>query len=150
MFTGQCVKTGGQKDDLRSEDGELAIITVLGVGFADKASHTDDVTSAEKVMLLLEGLASRILCLAHHLDLDTLCANIVKDQLGTGSPLGVDTATDANSDICLLFALLETLIVLQDVAQVGVNLELMRVGVRLLGLAQLVDFVTPNLKVLLK
>jgi hypothetical protein len=48
-----------------------------------------------------------------------------------------------------LLALLETLVVLQDIAQIGVDLELVRVGVGLLGLAQLVDSLTANLEVLL-
>jgi hypothetical protein len=101
-------------------------------------------------VLLFEGLASGILGLAHDLDLDTLGADIVEVQLVTGGTLGEDTASDANGNIGLLFALLETLIVLQELAEVGVDLELVRVGIGLLGLAQLVDFLAPNLEVLLE
>jgi hypothetical protein len=149
VLRGNCVQTRGQKNDLRSEDGKLAIITVLRISLADKSSHAHNVTSAEKLMLFLEGLASRVLGLAHHLDLDTFCANIIENQLGTSGTLSVDAATNANNDISLLFTLLETLVILQDVAQVGIDLEFVRVGVGLLGLAQRVDLLAPNLEVLL-
>lgn len=101
-------------------------------------------------MLLLERLSSGELCLAHYLDLNTLCADIVEVQLVAGRALSVDTATNANGDIGLLFALLEALIVLKELAEVSVNFEFVRVGLRLLGFAQLVDFLAPNLEVLLE
>lgn len=150
VLGGNGVQTRGQEDDLGSEDGELTIIAVLGVGLSDETSHTDDVTSAEELVLLLEGLSGGVLGSAHNLDLHTLGADVVEDQLATGGTLGVDTATNADHGVGLLFALLETLIVLQDVAQIGVDLELVGVGVWLLSLAQLVDSLAPNLEVLLK
>lgn len=101
-------------------------------------------------MLLFKGLSGRELCLAHCLDLDTLRADVIEVQLITGGTLGVDTTSNANGNIGLLFALLETLIILNEVAKISVDVEFVWVGVRLLGFAQLVDFLAPNLEVLLE
>lgn len=87
--------------------------------------------------------------LAHDLNLNTLGANVVEHQLATGRALGEDTTANADNGIGLLFALLETFVVLQDIAQIGVDLELVGVGVWLLGLAQLVDLLAPNFEILL-
>ena len=88
--------------------------------------------------------------MAHHLDLNTLRADVVEVQLVAGRTLSVDTTTNANGDIGPLFSLLEALIVLKELSEVSVNVEFVRVGVRLLGFAQLVDFLAPNLEVLLE
>lgn len=149
VLGGDSVQTRGQESDLGGEDGKFTIITVLGVGLANETGHTDDITAAEELVLLLEGLSSRVLGGAHDLDLDTLGADIVEDQLATSGTLGVDTTTEVDSDIGPLFALLETLVVLQNVAQIGVDLELVGVGVGRLSLAELVDSLAANLEVLL-
>lgn len=149
VLGGNSVQTRGQENDFGGEDGKFTIITVLGVGLANETGHTDDITTTEELVLLLEGLSSRILGGAHDLDLDTLSADIVEDQLATSGTLGVNTATEVDNGIGPLLALLETLVVLQDVAQVGVNLELVGVRVGLLGLAELVDSLAANLEVLL-
>jgi hypothetical protein len=88
--------------------------------------------------------------LAHDLDLNTLRANVVEVQLGAGGTLGVDTASNANGNLRLLLALLETLIFLEEVAEIGIDVELVGIGIRLLGLAQLVDLLAANLEVLLE
>lgn len=139
-----------QENNLSSEDRKFTIVTVLRVSATWETDDTHNITSTKQLMLLLEGLSSRKLCLAHYLDLNTLCADIVEVQLVAGRALSVDTATNANGDIGSLFALLEALIFLKELAEVGVNLEFVRVGVRLLGFAQLVDFLAANLEVLLE
>jgi hypothetical protein len=150
VLGGNGVQARSQENDLGSEDGKLTIVTVLRRSATGETDNTDDITTAEELVLLFEGLASGILGLAHDLDLDTLGADIVEVQLVTGGTLGEDTTSDADGNIGLLFALLETLIVLQELAEVGVDLELVRVGIGLLGLAQLVDSLAPNLEVLLE
>ena len=101
-------------------------------------------------MLLFEGLSGRELCLAHHLNLNTLRADVIEVQLVAGGTLGIDTASNTDGNIGLLFALLETLIVLNELAEVGVDVEFVWVWIRLLSFAQLVDPLAPNLEVLLE
>lgn len=144
------VQARRQQNNLSSEDGKLAVIAVLRVGTTRETNNTDDIASAEKLVLLLERLASRELCLADNLDLNTLRTDIVEVQLVTGGTLGVDTASNANGNIGLLLALLETGVVLEEVAEVGIDQELVRVRIRLLSFAQLVDFLATDLEVLLE
>lgn len=101
-------------------------------------------------MLLFERLSCGELCLTHYLDLDTLRADVVEVQLVAGGTLGIDTASNSNGNIGLLFAFLETIIILNKVTELSVDVEFVRIGVRLLGFAQLVDFLAPNLEVLLE
>jgi hypothetical protein len=150
VLGGNGEQARSEEDDLGSEDGKLSIVTVLGRGATGETDDTDDITTAEKLVLLLERLASSILGLAHDLDLDTLGADIVEVQLVAGGTLGEDTTSDANGNVGLLLALLEALVVLEELAEVGVDLELVRVGIGLLGLAQLVDLLAPNFEVLLE
>jgi hypothetical protein len=145
-----CVQARSQESNLSGEDGKFTIVTVLGVSAAGETHEAHNVTSAKQLVLLLERLAGRELCLAYNLDLNTLSADIVEDQLVSRGSLGVDTTSDANGKIGLLFALLETLMFLDELAEVGVDMELVRVGIRLLGLAQFVDSLASNLEVLLK
>lgn len=144
------VQARGQEDNLGGKDRKFTIVTVLGVGTAGETHDANNVTTADKLVLLLERLTGRELGLAHDLDLDTLSADIVENQLVAGRTLGVDTASNANGNIRLLLALLETLLLLNKVAKVGVDVELVWVGIGLLGLAQLVDSLAANLEVLLE
>lgn len=144
------VQAGRKKDHLRSEDGQLTVGTVLGAGTAGETDDTDDVTTAEVLVLSLERhAASGVLSLSDDLDLDTLGADIVEDQLGAGSTLSVNTTGDADGDLGLLLALGETLVISEVLAQIIGNLELVGVGVGVLGLAQLVDSLAADLEVLL-
>jgi hypothetical protein len=101
-------------------------------------------------MLGLKGdIASRVLGLADDLHLDAFRTDIIEEELGTRGTLGVDSTGDTDGDIGLLLALGETLVGLEEFAQVIGDLELVRVGVGLLGLAQLVDSLAADLEVLL-
>lgn len=140
----------GQKNNLSGEDRKFTVVTVLGVSSARETHDSHNITPTKELVLLLERLSGGELCLAHYLDLNTLCADIVEVQLVARGTLSVDTTSNANGDIGLLLALLETLIVLEEVAEVSVDVEFVRVGIRLLGFAQLVDFLAANLKVLLE
>lgn len=151
VLGGNRVQAGCQKDDLGGEDGKFAVRAVLGVRTARETDNTNDITSPELLMLLLKWhITGSKLSLADHLNLGALCADIVENQLGAGGTLGVDATSNADGHVGLLLTLLKTFIGLEELAQVGVDLELVRVGVRLLGLAQLVDALAPNLEVLLE
>lgn len=52
------------------------------------------------VLSLEWNVSCRLLCLTSNLDLDTLGADIVENQFGTSSSLGVNSSSNAN----LLFA----------------------------------------------
>lgn len=139
-----------QKHNLRREDGKFTIGPVLGATTARESNNTNNITSPEVLMLLLKGdAAGSVLALAHDLYLYTLRADIVKVQLGARAALGVDSTGDANGDIGLLLALLEALVVLEELTQVVGDVELVRIGVWVLGFAELVDFLASDFKVLL-
>jgi hypothetical protein len=87
--------------------------------------------------------------LTHDLDLDTLGAEIIEEKLVARGALGVDTTSKADADLGLLFALGERGIVGKELAQIGVDLELVGVRVGALGLAQLIDSLAADLEVLL-
>lgn len=101
-------------------------------------------------MLLLEGdIAGRILGLAEDLDLDALGADVVEDELGASSTLGVDSARNADLGLLLLLALLEAVVLLEEIAQIDGDLELVGIRVWVLGLTELVDLVAADFEVLL-
>lgn len=144
------MQAGGQKNKLSGEDRELAIVTVLGGGTAGETDNSDNITTTDVLVLLLEGgAASGELGLTHDLDLDTLGAEIIEEKLVARGALGVDTTSKADADLGLLFALGERGIVGKELAQIGVDLELVGVRVGALGLAQLIDSLAADLEVLL-
>lgn len=125
-----------QKHHLLRKNRQLTIRPVLGVTATREPDNTHDITSPQLLMLGLERDIPRgKLSLTHDLHLHALSADIVENQLGSGRTLGVDTTRDADGDIGLLSAFLQTLVVLQILAQIIGDLELMRVGIRLLGLS---------------
>lgn len=144
------VQARRKEDDLVGENGKFTVRAVLGGSAARETDDADNVTTAQLLVLLLEGhISSSVLGLAHDLDLDTFGANIVEVQLSTGRALGVNTTGNANRHIGLLLALLQTGVILDVFAQVVGDLELVRVRIRVLGLTQLVDTLAANLEVLL-
>lgn len=145
------MQAGCEENNLRRKDGELTICSVLGVTATRESDDANDISSAQLLMLSLErNIALGMLSLAHNLNLDSLGTDIVEDQLRTRRPLGVDSASDADFDVRLLFALLETFVVLQELPEVGRHMELVRIRVRLLGLAKFVDSLAPDFEVLLR
>lgn len=150
VLGGNGVQARRQKDDLSRKNRKLTIGSVLGASPTGESNNTDNVTSPEVLVLLLKWhLASGVLTLAHDLHLDTLSAKVVEVQLGARAALGVDTTGDANGGFGLLVALLETLVVLEELAQVIGNVELVRVGVGVLGFTELVDSLAADFEVLL-
>jgi hypothetical protein len=151
VLGGDGVKAGGEKNNLRCKDRQLTVRAVLGVTAARETDDTDNITSSKVFVLSIErNLAGSILSLANHLHLDALGADIVEDQLGAGRALGKYSTGNSDRGIRLLFALLETLVILEVLAEVIGDLELVRVGVRLLGLAELVDPIAADFEILLQ
>jgi hypothetical protein len=151
VLGGDGVKAGGEKNNLCCKDGQLTVWAVLGVTAARETDDTDNITSPKVFVLSIErNLAGGILSLANHLHLDALGADIVKDQFGAGRALGKNSTGDSDCSTRLLFALLETLVVLEVLAEVIGDLELVRIGVGLLGLSKLVDPVATDLEILLE
>ena len=150
VFGRNGVQARRQQHNLCREDGELTIGAVLGATPTGVTDNPDNITSPERLVLVLKGNTARaVLALAHDLHLHTLRADIVKVQLGTGATLGVNSTSNANGNIGLRLALLETLVILEELAQVIGDLELVRVGVGLLGLTELVDSRASDLEILL-
>lgn len=151
VLGGDRMQARRQKDDLGGEDGEFTVRAILGVRTTREPDDTNNVTSPKLLMLIFKWhITGSKLSLADHLDLDTLCADVVENQLGAGRTLGVDATGNTDRNVGLLLTLLKAFIVLEELAQVGVDLELVWVGVRLLGLAQLVDALAPDLEILLE
>lgn len=101
------------------------------------------------VLLLERDLSGRFLSLAHDLDLDSFCSNIIEDQLGTRSALGVYPSSQTDLDILEVLAGLDRLIALEEVSQIGGDFEFVRVRSWSLALAQLLDLATSDFVVLL-
>lgn len=151
VFGREGVQARREKDDLGSEDRQLTIRPVLGASATRETDNADDITSPQVFMLSLEAnIASSILSLANDLDLGAFGTDIVEDQFGTRRALGVNSTGDADRDFGLLLALLETLIVLQEVPQIVGDMELVGVRVRLLGFAEFVDSLASDFEVLLQ
>lgn len=150
VLRGDGVQAGSQEHNLLGEDGKLSIGTVLGGTATGESDDTDNVTSPQVFVLVLEGdVSAGVLGLAHNLHLNALGTDVVEDQLGAGGTLGVDTTGNADGGLGLLFTLLQTLVLLEELAQVILDVELVGVGVGLLVLAQLVDALAADFEVLL-
>lgn len=144
------VQAWRQQNDFPRENRKLTVGPVLGTTPTRETDDTDNVTSPEVLVLLFKGnIASGVLTLAKNLYLHTLCADVVEVQLGARTTLGVDSTRNADGDFGLLLALLETLVVLQELAQVVGDVELVGVRVGLFGLAELVDSLASDFEVLL-
>jgi hypothetical protein len=83
------------------------------------------------------------------LNLDTLISDIVEDEFVAIFALIVDSATNPNFDIFLMLARLERVIILDEIPEIVVDLELVRIRVWVLGLAEFVNGSRPDLEVLL-
>lgn len=140
-----------EKDNLLSKDRQFTVISVLGRGTSGKADDADDISSSQMFVLSLErNVSCRFLGLTRNLDLDTFGTDVVEDQLSTSRSLGIDSSSNSDLLIPQLLSLLKRLIILEKLPKVIGYLELVRIGVRVLGLAELVDFSAADFKVLLK
>ena len=155
-----------EENDFAREDTQLALTTLLGVGSSGETNDTNDITTLDVLMLLLEGyVCLGLLQLAHDLDANTLClaymslvvtewllcylrTNIEVERI-RGGPLCDDAKTDANLLFRLCLSLLEMREVAHIVGELVVHVELVWVGVWLLGGSECIDLVGANLKVLL-
>ena len=145
------VQARRQENNLARENRKLAIVTILGGRAAGEPNDANDITSPELLVLGLERhIASSVLGLAGNLDLDALGADVVEDELGASSALSVDTARDPDFLLGDLFALLQGRVLLEELSQVVLYVELVRVRVGILRCAELVYLLAADLKVLLK
>jgi hypothetical protein len=70
----QHPQAGCEKDDLAREDTQLTLTTLLRTCAAWETDNTNDVSSLDVFVLLLEGCVGLgLLQLAHDLDVGTLC-----------------------------------------------------------------------------
>lgn len=151
MLRGDLMQTGREEDDLASKDGQFTLVgTVLGRRAAGISNDAHNVSAAQVLMLGLEAdLAGGLLRLTHDLDLGARATDVVEDELRARRPLGVDPSRHADLDVLLVLAGLQAAVFIHKRPQVRVHLELVRVRVGLLGLAQAVDPATADFKVLL-
>jgi hypothetical protein len=78
------VQAGRQENDLGGEDRKFTIGAILGAGTARETDDTNNISSAQMLVLSLEGdIARGVLGLAHDLHLDTFGTDIVEEKLGT-------------------------------------------------------------------
>jgi hypothetical protein len=137
------------RSDLLGKERELTLVAVLRVCAAGVSLDADDVAAAEELVLVGErAVAGRLLGLAHDLHADALGANIVEAQVGTRCTLVEDTGTNAQCSVLEVLARLEVAELGLELAQIVVDVELVRVGVGLVAQAQLLDGSAADLKVL--
>lgn len=149
VLVGELVQAGGEEGDFLGEERELARVAGARVGAARVALDADDVSTAQQLVLLGKGLvAGRLLRLAHDLHAHTLGADIVEAQVGSRRTLVVDAGSNVQSLLLLVLARLEVAELLLKFAQVVVDVELVRVGVGLVVLAELLDGSAADLEVL--
>lgn len=150
VLVGELVQAGSEESDFLSKDTQLTLISVARSSTAGVTLDADNVTSAERLVLVGEGLAAGgFLRLAHDLHSGALGADIVEAEVGARGTLVVDTATDADDLFLLVLASLEVTKVLDEVSDVIVDVELVGVGVGVVALAELLDGSAADLKVLL-
>jgi hypothetical protein len=69
----QHPQAGREKNDFASEDTQFTLTTLLGTGATWESDDTDDISTLDVLMLLLEGYVGLgFLQLTHDLDVDTL------------------------------------------------------------------------------
>jgi hypothetical protein len=78
------VQAGRQENDFGGKDRKFTIGAVLGACTTRETDDTDDISSAQVLVLSLEGdIPGGVLGLAHNLHLDTFGTDIVEEELGT-------------------------------------------------------------------
>jgi hypothetical protein len=74
MLGWQHAQAWCEEDDLAGKDTELSLTTLLGVCSAGETNHTNDVSTLDVLVLLLEWyIGLGFLQLAHDLNGNTLC-----------------------------------------------------------------------------
>jgi hypothetical protein len=135
-----------ERNGLR-EDTQFASGVVLGAGPAGESNNSNDISTADIFVLLLE-IPLGVLALAHDLDTHTLCPDIVEKKVLAAGSLGINSGADANLDILAKLALAERFVILQELSKVGGHIELVGIWVRVLGALELLDHLGSQLEVL--
>ncbi|KAI3476298.1 hypothetical protein L1887_62135 [Cichorium endivia] len=129
---GQHLEAGREQLDGAREDGQLALL-----GLAGHAGDADDVAAAEQVVDGGKVAVGVVLELGGDLHLDALAVEVVEAQLLAGGAHVVETAGDADLLVVEVLARLDLALVLGDeLGERDGDVELVRVGVRVLGLAE--------------
>lgn len=147
----QHTQTWGKKYHLPGKDAQFSLSPFLRVGPAGEADDADNVAALEVLVLLLEGSFARgVLQLAHDLDGNALLLGHVELEGVAALALGDDA--DANTHLVVLqrLALVEVLVLVDEFGELGVDVELVRVRVRLLGLLEGGDLLGADLEVLVR
>lgn len=110
-----------QEDNLTGKNTEFSLTTLLGICSSGETNNTNDISSLNVLMLLLErNIGLGLLQLAH--DLNCLAfglADVEVERVRCGS-LGDDTETNANLLLGLSLSLLEVCVILQVVLELVV------------------------------
>ena len=150
MFSGQHPQARSQQDDFRSEDTEItAIGTALGSSHTRPADNTNDITTLDVLVLLLEGnITLGVLELAHDLYGHALGLADVEAESVRRNADRHYAKTHLDLGLLQLISTLEVLVVQKEVRQTGVSIELVGVWVGRLGGAEGVDLLASDLEVL--
>lgn len=146
MGSGQHAETRGKEGDILGEDGQLSVTTLLGLGATSNTTDTDNVSTAERIVDLVE-VTLGILGLGSDLDLDTVRVEVVEAELAHGAHV---VETTGNRDNLLLdITSLQAVVLFDECGHGDRDLELVGVRVGLLVGAQSVHPLRADLKVLL-
>jgi hypothetical protein len=150
----KLVKARRQEYNVLGEHAELTCIAVLGIRPAWDANDADPVSSPEQVVMFgkssgIIGLSGEALSFTEDLERQTFTLAIVEPERIASSSDGHDPHGHAYLHIFKHLALLEMVVFLKEFANTGVDVKLVRVRVRILGLPKLIDMSRPNLEVLL-
>ena len=114
------------------------MLTLLG--FARMATNSDDVTPPDfsdiggKRLLRLVHLG-----VGHDLDLLALAAEVVEDELGAALSDGVDPAGDGENDVINGFAILQAIVLLNEIMEGDFHVILVWVGMGVWVLFELLN-----------
>lgn len=148
MARGQLVHAGREQSHFASKDAQFAHITRLWLGATRGAHNTDPVATTQMMMLFGKGHARRTLAVAHDLDGDALGLAIVEAQVIAVRALRHDAHANAHFDILQRVSRLNALVLLDEIGELGIDVELVRIWVDVVG-AQSFNLLAAQFKILL-
>lgn len=135
----QHAETRRQQDDFLRENGKFSLIVFgLGVGPSRETNDSDNVTTAE-MLVLRHVVTNSLLGLSHDLDLGSLRLDVIEAQLLARLAIRMNPSSDTDFDVLLGLALLQGSVLFNDVRNPVDDVELVRVRVGRLGLTEFVN-----------